>query len=74
MGRLEDPRTVPELLGLRPHLKVLAVNTLAVVATEDACLEALTVLLKASRLLAVAAFVVASSADSVAFLLHVSSL
>ena len=51
------------------HLKVLAVNTLAVVPAEDPCLEALAVLLQASRFLAVAAFVVAGSASHDALLL-----
>lgn len=58
------------ILEPRPHLKVLAVNAFAVVATVDACLEALAVLLQAPRLLAIAAFVMASCACSVALLLQ----
>lgn len=59
--------------GVMPHLKVLAVNTFAVVATVNACLEALAVLLQAPRLLAVTAFVVPSGACSTSLLLHACS-
>lgn len=57
-------------LCLWPHLKVLAVNALAVVATVDACLEALAVFLQAARLLAVAALVVPGCSRHEAFLLY----
>ena len=53
-----------------PHLKVLAVDAFAVVAAVDAGLKALAVLLQASGLLAVTAFVVASSAGSAPLLLQ----
>lgn len=43
----------------RAHLKILAVDALAVVGAEDGGLEALAVLLQAAALLAVAALVVA---------------
>jgi hypothetical protein len=52
------------------NLKILAVNALAVVPAVDACLEALTVLLEAARLLAVAALIVTSSASHSALLLR----
>ena len=59
------------MFGLnRTHLKVLAVNALAVVPAVDACLEALAVLLEAARLLAVAALIVASSTSHSPLLLQ----
>ncbi len=59
------------MLGVNcTHLKVLAVNAFAVVPAVDACLEALTVLLEAARLLAVAALVVASSTSHSPLLLQ----
>jgi hypothetical protein len=59
------------MLGVNcTHLKVLAVNALAIVPAVDACLKALAVLLEAARLLAVAALIVASSASHSSLLLQ----
>ena len=55
------------------HLEVLAVNALAVVSTVDAGLKTLAVLLQAARLLAVAAFIVASSTSCHPLLLRKST-